>query len=381
MTENPVPVSAAATAEDHAAAAQRFLTTQELMAEARRKLTSELWDFISGGTESETTLRRNRLGLDSLALRPRVLRNVEKVDASTTLLGQKLRIPVVLAPLGGLTIFDPIGAAAIARAAASRSSLVFQSSASQPGLETTAPLADGRMVFQLYVRGDAAWLEAYAERIKQAGCRALCFTVDSSAYSKRERDMISRFTASGGSYGVMSPVGREHQARFNWNDLDRIRAKTDLPIIIKGIATGEDAEIAVERGITMLYVSNHGGRQLDHGLSGIEMLPEIVQAVRGKAEVLVDGGFVRGTDVLKAIALGAKAVGIGKLTAWSFVAAGEAGVARMLDILEEEIVKDLMMMGITSLGQLNNSSLQAARPTNEPSVISAFTEPTPPRKV
>jgi glycolate oxidase len=363
-------------------AARRFLTTTEIVAEARHRLHPYIWDFISGGTETEATLIRNRLALDVWALRPRVLRDVlaDTVDPSTSLLGVKLRIPVVFAPVGGMTMFNSTGALGSIRAAAARQIMTFLSSVTEPDVEFGAPDADGRMVLQLYVRGDADWVDAYVERAVKAGCRAICFTVDSDTYSRRERNQLNRFFGGGpnnpsqpsGRAGVMSMVGREHQEKFSWKDIDRVRQKFNLPIVLKGIATAEDAKIAVEHGVAVVYVSNHGGRQLDHGQGTLEMVPEIVVAVNGRADVVVDGGFARGTDVLKAVALGAKAVGIGKLQAWALGAAGDAGILRLFDLLEEEIIKDMMLMGVTTLAQLDRSSLAPAQPYTWPTALSAF---------
>jgi isopentenyl diphosphate isomerase/L-lactate dehydrogenase-like FMN-dependent dehydrogenase len=358
---------------------RRFLTTTEMVAEARRKLHPHSWDFIAGGSETEATLARNRLALDLWALRPRVLRDVlqDSIDPSSSLLGIKLRIPVLFAPVGGMTMMDPQGALGPVRAAAQFGVLTFISSVTEPDIDVAAADADGRLILQLYIRGDADWVDAYVERAVKVGCRAICFTVDTDAYSRRERNQLNRFfqggpLITGGRTGVMQNVGREHQERFSWKDIERVRKKFNLPVIIKGIATPEDARIAVEHGVAVVYVSNHGGRQLDHGQGGLQMLPSIVEAVKGQAEVVVDGGFVRGTDVLKAVALGAKAVGMGKLQAWALAAGGEAAMMKLLDLLEEEIVKDMMLMGLTKLSQVDRSVLVPAQPVTWPTALSAF---------
>jgi glycolate oxidase len=362
--------------------ARRFLTTTEMVAEARRRLHPHVWDFVAGGTETEATLARNRLAIDVWALRPRVLRDVltETVDPSTMLLGVKLRIPVLFAPVGGMNLLDPLAALNSIRASASRQTMTFLSSVSEPEVEIGASEAEGRLVLQLYVRGDAAWVDAYVERVAKAGCKAICFTVDSDTYSRRERNQLNRFFGGGpntasqpsGRAGVMSNIGREHQEKFSWQDVERVRRKFNLPIVLKGIATAEDAKLAVEHGVAVIYVSNHGGRQLDHGQGGLDMVPEIVAAVNGRADVVVDGGFARGTDVLKAVALGAKAVGIGKLQAWAMAAGGQAAMPRLLDLLEEEIIKDMMLLGVTKLAQLDRSYLVPAQPVTWPSALSAF---------
>jgi glycolate oxidase len=364
--------SAAASADDDIA--KRFVSNQEFVVEAKRRLDPHVWDYLVGGSESETTLARNRLALDRVAFRPRVLRDVSKVDTSTVLFRRKMRIPVFTAPVGGMVMFDPDGAAAAARGVAARGCMTMLSSVTTPDLETVAAVADGGLMFQLYVRGDAAWVDAYVERALKAGVRAFCLTVDTDAYSRRERNVINRFVGRGDERRrlIMVDAGREHQQRFNWSDIARIRKKCPVPLILKGIATAEDARIALDHGVDGIYVSNHGGRQLDHGQGTLDMLPPVVDAVAGRAEVLIDGGFVRGTDVLKAVALGAKAVGIGKLMGWALSAAGEAGVARMLEILEDEMVRDMMLIGVTKLSELDPSYVCPAEPVCQPSAFSAF---------
>ena len=358
---------------------RRFLTTTEMVAEARRKLHPHSWDFIAGGSETEATLARNRLALDLWALRPRVLRDVlqDSIDPSSSLLGIKLRIPVLFAPVGGMTMMDPLGALGPVRAAAQFGIMTFISSVTEPDIDVAAASADGRLVLQLYLRGDADWVDAYVERAVKVGCRAICFTVDTDAYSRRERNQLNRFfqgtpLVTGGRTGVMENTGREHQERFNWKDIERVRNKFKLPVVIKGIATPEDARIAVDHGVAVVYVSNHGGRQLDHGQGGLDMLPPIVEAVKGQAEIVVDGGFVRGTDVLKAVALGAKAVGMGKLQALALAAGGEAAMVKLLHLLEEEITKDMMLLGLNKLSQVDKSCLTPAQPYTWPTALSAF---------
>jgi len=358
---------------------RRFLTTTEMVAEARRKLHPHSWDFIAGGSETEATLARNRLALDLWALRPRVLRDVlqDSIDPSSSLLGIKLRIPVLFAPVGGMTMMDPLGALGPVRAAAQFGIMTFISSVTEPDIDVAAASADGRLVLQLYIRGDADWVDAYVERAVKVGCRAICFTVDTDAYSRRERNQLNRFfqgtpLVTGGRTGVMENTGREHQERFNWKDIERVRNKFKLPVVIKGIATPEDARIAVDHGVAVVYVSNHGGRQLDHGQGGLDMLPPIVEAVKGQAEIVVDGGFVRGTDVLKAVALGAKAVGMGKLQALALAAGGEAAMVKLLHLLEEEITKDMMLLGLNKLSQVDKSCLTPAQPYTWPTALSAF---------
>lgn len=349
------------------AEAQEFKSLQEIVYTARRKLTRELWDHLSGGSDSETTLRRNRYGLDQLALRQRVLVDVSEVDITTTLLGQKLSSPVFLAPVGYfIGLADPEGACAVARAAVSHGTAAFISTAAKPGFVEAQAAVKQPLIFQLYVRSDRKWIEDTLDKAKAAGYRALCVTVDRNYYGRRERDIIARLNVR---EGFGDP---KFQMKLTWDDVAWMKQHWKVPMILKGIATAEDARLAVEHGVDVVYVSNHGGRQLDHGEASIDVLPEVAAAVDGRAEVLMDGGILRGTDVVKAIALGASAVGVGKLLGWSLAAGGEAGVKRMLELLDLEVRSTLGLMGLTSLRELNPSWVKRAIPANAPSVTSAY---------
>jgi glycolate oxidase len=350
-------------------AAAQFLTLQEIVAVARANLAPGPWGYLIGGTETETTVRRNRLALDSIAFRPRVLRDVSRVDAATTFLGRAVRLPVMIAPVGGMESFAEEGAAAAARAAARFGIPLMLSSVCQPGLEATAAAADALRVFQLYVRGDDAWVDDWARRARSSGFSAFCFTVDSAYYSRRERDLVGRFAKP---WRATAAAGMQYQAALSWDQVKRFKDRHDLPLVLKGIATAEDAKLAVRHGVMAVYVSNHGGRQLDHGLGSAAVLPEIVAAVGGRAEVWIDGGFMRGSDVVKAIALGARCVGLGRLACLGLAAAGVAGLVRALELLEEEIRVCLGLLGVTSLAELTPAHLAPAPPVCEPSALSAF---------
>ena len=347
----------------------QFLTLQEIVAAARSNLAPGPWSYLIGGAETETTVRRNRMALDSLAFRPRVLRDVSRIDSSAMFLGQKVRLPVFLAPIGGLESIVEGGAASAARAAAQFGVPQMLSSVCQPGLEATAAAADTVRVFQLYVRGDDAWTDDWVRRAKDHGFRAFCFTVDVAAYSRRERDLVGRFIKP---WRARAIEGAAFQAGLSWDQVKRYKDKHDLPLIIKGIATVEDAEIAVQHGVEVIYVSNHGGRQLDHGLGSTAVLPEILKAVKDRAEVWVDGGYMRGSDVVKAMALGAKAVGLGRLTGLGLGAAGVPGLVRTLELLEDEIRICLGLLGVTSYAELTPKHLAPAQPANAPDTFSAF---------
>ena len=357
----------------------QFLTLTEIVAAARSNLAPGPWSYLVGGAETETTVKRNRQALDSIAFRPRVLRDVSRIDSSSIFLNQKTRLPVMLAPIGGLESIVEGGAASAARAAAQFGVPQMLSSVCQPGLEQTAAAAETLRVFQLYVRGDDAWTDDWVRRAKDNGYSAFCFTVDVAAYSRRERDLIGRFVKP---WRARAIEGAAFQAGLSWDQVKRYKdkhsGKHSLPLIIKGIATAEDAELAVQHGVEVVYVSNHGGRQLDHGLGSAAVLPEIVKVVNKKAEVWVDGGIMRGSDVVKAIALGAKAVGIGRLAGLGLGAAGVPGLVRTLELLEEEIRICLGLLGVTSYAELTPRHLAPAQPANAPDTFSAFPLLTPP---
>ena len=346
-----------------------FLTLQEIVAAARRNLAPGPWSYLIGGAETETTVRRNRMALDSIAFRPRVLRDVSRIDTTATFLGQRVRLPVMLAPIGGLESIVEGGAAAAARGAAQFGVPQMLSSVCQPGLEATAAAAAAVRVFQLYVRGDDAWVDDHVRRAKDHGYRAFCLTVDVAMYSRRERDLVGRFVKP---WRATAPAGSGYQSALSWDQVKRFKDKHAVPLILKGIATVEDAEIALQHGVEVIYVSNHGGRQLDHGLGSMTGLPQVVAAVAGRAEVWVDGGFMRGTDVVKAIALGAKTVGLGRLPCLGLAAAGPAGLVRALEILEDEIRTCLGLLGVASFAELTPRHVTAAPPAGEPGVFSAF---------
>jgi glycolate oxidase len=346
-----------------------YQTLHELVRDARLRLPDNIWDYLIGATETETTMRRNRLALDQIGLRPRVCRDVSSVDCTASLFGMALRIPVMLAPVGSLESFHPGGAATAAQGSAGFGVPVIVSSVTKPGLAETARAAgNGARVFQLYVRGDDAWIDDIVHQAVDAGYAAFCITVDTAAYSRRERDIARRFIKPwrAGATGV------EFQAAFNWDNVKHFKDTHGVPLILKGIATAEDAAIACEHGVDGIYVSNHGGRQLDHGRGAMEVLPEVVAAVAGRARVLIDGGFCRGTDVVKAIALGADAVAIGRLYCYALAAAGAEGVARMLELLETEIAIALALLGVTRLAELGPSHVCAAPSPTAPHVHSAF---------
>jgi isopentenyl diphosphate isomerase/L-lactate dehydrogenase-like FMN-dependent dehydrogenase len=345
-----------------------FVTNQEIIMAARRNLTQDVWDYLSGGAESETTMRRNRLGFDSLALRPRVCVDVSKIDTSTFFLGQKLRIPVMMAPIGSLQTITPEGGVAVAKAAAEFGTMNFVSSVTQPTLEEIAASTNHPKIFQLYIRGGLDWCKEIVDRVLKAGYIALCLTVDTAHYSRRERQMMNRWLPP----SKRVETQRIYQAMVTWELMAAIKQHAGLPFILKGVATAEDAKIAVEQGVDVIYVSNHGGRQLDHGRGTVDILPEVIEAAGDRAAVVLDGGVTRGTDVLKALALGCKAVTIGKLQGWGLGAGGKDGLVRVLEILEEELIVDMGLLGVTRIDQIGPKHVCTAAPVASAHEMSAF---------
>ncbi|TMJ34155.1 MAG: alpha-hydroxy-acid oxidizing protein [Alphaproteobacteria bacterium] len=341
----------------------------EIVAKARQNLNQNDWDYIVGGVESETTLRRNRMALESLAFRPRVLRDVSNVDCSVTQFGRKLRLPVVLAPVGSLESFHALGAESVVRAVHEFGAGHMLSSVCDPGLEDLAAAAPQALrLYQLYVRGDEAWVDDHVERAIAHGYAAFCLTVDTAHYSRRERDIAKRFVTA----GRRRVQGRAFQAGLDWKTVKRIKSRFNIPLALKGIATAEDTRIALDHGVEWIYISNHGGRQLDHGRGSMEVLPEVVEAVAGRAKILIDGSFCRGTDIVKAMAAGAHLVGIGRMQCFALAAAGQAGVVRLLELLEDEVQRSLGLLGVSSFAELDRSYLHPAAPTTAPHVLSAF---------
>jgi glycolate oxidase len=346
----------------------KYMTTEEIIHESRKNLAKGPWDYLVGGSESETTMRRNRLAFDKIAFRPRVLVDVSSIDTSIDLIGKKLRIPVIFAPIGSLQVFNPEGAISVARAAAEFEILHVVSSVTQPELEQTAQSTNFAKVFQLYIHGDWDWTKEMIYRVKKSGYKALCITVDTANYSRRERPMLSRWTP------VSQRTKRDPKwaASVTWDLVDKIKEEAGMPLMLKGIATHEDANIAMDHGIEVIWVSNHGGRQLDHGRGTLDVLPEIMDVVNNRAEVIIDGGIQRGSDVLKAVALGAKGVALGKLQGWALSAGGTPALIRLLEIIEDEIRVAMGLIGVTKMSELNQNYVCKEDRVSEPHEMSSW---------
>src|ERR1700730_7865247 len=239
-----------------AASSEEFQNLHEFVRKARTNLNQNAWDYIVGAAETETTMRRNRMALDESAFRRRVLRDVSRVDATVERFGRKMRLPVMIAPVGALEIFDPEGAAAVVRATGKFGIAHMLSSVSGPGLEKVAEAApDALRIYQLYVRGDDAFVEDSVSRAIDKGYAAFCLTVDTAHYSRRERDIAKRYVRE----SRLRATGGDYQKGLEWRTVKLIKDKYKIPLVIKGIATAEDAEMAIDHGVEWIYVSNHGG--------------------------------------------------------------------------------------------------------------------------
>jgi len=352
-----------------------FINLFELEALARDRMGAGAFDYIAGGAEDEVTLRRNRADFERIALRPRYMVDVSKIDTSTTVLGDRLSLPVLLAPAAGHKLCCPDGELATARAAMQAGTGMVLSTLSTCSMEEVAQVGKAPRWFQLYVYRDREITRQLVQRAEAAGYTALCLTVDVPVIGNRERDLRNTFSFPseypfanfvGLNLEVMPTIGvggstlgayvtSNWDPSVNWRDFEWFRSITNLPIVVKGILTAEDARLAVEHGASGIIVSNHGGRQLDGVMSGIAALPEVVKAVDGRIEVLVDGGVRRGTDVLKALALGAKAVLVGRPYMFALAIAGKEGVRRVLEILRQELLTAMALSGRPTLAEIDRS--------------------------
>jgi 4-hydroxymandelate oxidase len=343
------------------------VNVEEFEALAREKLEKSVYDYYAGGAEDEITVAANREAFRRLFLKYRVLVDVSRVDLSTELLGVPLAFPVILAPTALHRLAHPEGEKMTARAAAAAGTLMTLSTVSSVPLEEVAAAAPaGARWFQLYCYEDRADTERLVARADRAGYRAIVLTVDAPILGRRERDVRNRFevpagltahpaarpSGSGGQWPLSSVIG---QPALSWKDLVWIRALSPLPLVVKGIVRGDDAARAVDEGVAAVWVSNHGGRQLDTAIPTAEALSEVVRAVAGQVPVIVDGGIRRGTDVLKALALGACAAAIGRPQLWGLAANGEEGVRLVLEMFREELALAMALSGCRVLSEVDRS--------------------------
>lgn len=344
-------------------------------AAARERLSTMAYDYFAGGANDEISLRENRAAYDRIRLRYRVLRDVSHRELSTRILGETVSMPVLVAPTAFHGLAHPEAEVATARAVGAAGTILVLSTLSNASIEDVAKAASGPIWFQLYIYKDRGATVDLIRRVETARFSALLLTVDAPVLGRRERDVRNRFhlppslSAKNLSAAGMADIPQSAESALaayfeslldpslSWRDLEWLRNVTRLPIVVKGIVRGDDALRAVECGASGLVVSNHGGRQLDTAPAAIDVLPGVVEAVERRTEVLVDGGIRRGTDVVKAIARGARAVMVGRPILWGLAVQGEAGVLRVLEMLRAEVDTAMALCGCPSIGDIDRELL------------------------
>lgn len=345
------------------------LTLADVADLARDQIDGRVWDFVEGGAGQERTLAQNTAAFDRLSLLPRVLTGAGLPDTATRILGRDWRLPLAVAPIAYQTLVHPEGEAATAAAAGSACVPLVLSTFAGRRFDEIAAAAGGPLWLQVYCFRDREVTRGLIERAVDAGIEALVLTADAPRLGRRLRDLRNDFRlpvgiwpanlpggggSGGGGSGYSSPSGHaaiEFDPCLDWSVVDWLRSVSPLPILVKGIMTGADAQRAVEAGADGVIVSNHGGRQLDAVPASIEALPDVARAVRRRCALLVDGGIRRGTDVLLCLALGADAVLVGRPVLHGLAVDGEKGVARVLQILQEELVDAMALAGIASVAE------------------------------
>jgi 4-hydroxymandelate oxidase len=356
---------------------ESLLNIDDYARAARRTLRKDVHDYYEGGALDEITLRENATAWDRLKLYYHVLAGVGPRELSTTVLGQRISMPILIAPTAFHKLACAAGEIAAAHAAKSAGTLFILSSLSNTAMETVFAEAASPRWFQLYIYKDREIIRALVQRAEAAGAEAIVLTVDAPGLGTRERDARNQFTLpSGLAVENLAPLGKgsipnvegsglaayvrdNFKSDLSFDDLDWLCGCTQLPIIVKGVCRGDDADRVAGHGARAIVVSNHGGRQLDTAPATCEVLPQVVDAVGGRCEIYVDGGIRRGSDVLKAIALGARAVMIGRPILWGLCVGGEQGAAQVLEILRRELDEAMLLCGCTTLNDINGSLLQA----------------------
>jgi 4-hydroxymandelate oxidase len=357
----------------------------EYEALAKTRLPQPEYDFIAGGAADEITLRRTREVFDAIMLRPRMLVDISQRDLSTTVLGQRIAFPIMVDPAGHHGRAHPEAELATARAAGAMGTVMILSSGSTYTLEEVAKAATGPIWFQQYLYKDRGFTKQMAQRAQDAGYTALCLTLDSTVRAKRERNIRNNYSNQPSpnyaglqlqemswTFSSDAPRGANDliDRAATWSYLDWLADNTPLPLVVKGIMTGEDARQCVEHGVKGVIVSNHGARQLDTTFASVEVLPEVAEAVDGRLEVYLDGGIRRGTDVLKALALGARAVLIGRPLFWGLAVDGEPGLRAVIQMLRDELEMAMGMCGRPTVQSIDISLLGTVSP-----LLSALHQP------
>ncbi len=368
----------------------------DLRLSAKRRLPRAVFDFFDGGAEDEITLRDNEAAFQRLRLLPKVLSNVSKIDTSTLILGARASLPLAIAPTGAVGFGRCGGDINIARAAAAAGIPYTLSSTATASIEQIANAAPGRLWFQAYILRNKPFLDALIERARAADYEALVITVDLPVGGKRERDFRNDFsvpfrftpkniidfarhprwlssilrhgmpvmenlvgldTQATSATAIASSVGRNYDPGFNWDGLQKIRDHWPRKLVVKGILHPDDAVRVATMGCDALVVSNHGGRQLDGAVATLDALPGVVAAINGRIPVLLDGGVRRGSDIVKALALGAEGVMLGRATLYGAAAAGEAGASRAIAILKDELIRTMQLSGVRAISEVDRSVL------------------------
>jgi 4-hydroxymandelate oxidase len=356
------------------------LNAADWEARARARMEPSAFDYFAGGAGDEGTLADNARSWSQWLLRPRALVDVGTIDTSVELLGARLAMPVLIAPMAFQRLAHPDGELATARAAAALGTAMIVSTVASVSLEHIAASADAPRWFQLYIYKDRGLARGLVERAERAGYRAIVLTVDTPVLGRRERDLRNRFELPAGivqaNFETDHPLllgrrGDDNPVDFaayantsldptlTWEALATLRSWTKLPVLVKGVVTAEDARFALAHGVAGIVVSNHGGRQLDGAIPTARALPEVVEAVAGAVPVLVDGGIRRGADVLRALALGARAVLVGRPCLWGLAVDGEAGVHAVLDMLRQELESAMALAGRPSLASVDRTLVVA----------------------
>ncbi len=379
----------------------RIVTVADLRRAAKKRLPRAVFDYIDGGAEAEVTLRENCRAFDDVVFRPRCAVATRRCDLNTTVLGATNRVPFLLAPVGSSRMFYPRGEEVAARAAGEAGTTYILSTLSGCRVQDVKRASTGPVWYQLYLIGGRDVALGAIARARDAGCSALVVTIDTPVSGLRERDVrngvkalvsgkplamlphvfqflarprwLAAYLGDGGLMkfpNIVLPDGPMpyadvgaalEQSMVSWDDLRWIRAAWQGPIVVKGVHTGDDARRAIDEGVEAIVVSNHGGRQLDGVAATVRVLPEVVAAANGRAEVLLDGGIRRGSDVVKALCLGARAVLVGRAYAYGLGAAGGAGVTRAIDILRGDIVRTLTLLGVASTAALDRSYVEGSK--------------------
>lgn len=379
----------------------RCYSVEDLRYLAWRKLPAPLFHYIDGGADDEVTLRRNSAAFDNYAFMPRSLNNVSSVDTSTTLLGKRIKLPLILSPTGMSRLFHHGAEPAVARAAARAGTIYSLSTMATTLLEDIARVSDGYKMFQLYLFRDKELTAEFIERCEAARYDALCLTIDTLVAGNRERDRVTgmemppRFTLKSllsfashpawslaylrnpdfdiknvshrvnalesKSISLIEYVNKQFDRSVGWDDVAALRARWPGPFVVKGVQSIIDAKRAIDAGATALMISNHGGRQLDGTMAPVELLPALRDAVGGNVELIVDGGVRRGSHVIKALALGANACSIGRAYLYGLAAGGEAGVDRVLGLFSEEIARNMTLLGARSVSDISAELVERTR--------------------